>query len=537
MADLVKKIKIKKQDGTFTDYIPIGAEAQNISTSDGDSVQLKLNKKPYYYNSVADMKADTKLKAGDMAITLGYYEVNDGGRAEYKIVSSSDSYYETLNNNLKAELIINNKINVKWFGAYGDGTHDDATALNNALNFGRTSSIAIYSPKNNTYLVGNPLNFSDITLDFNNSEIKTNSAIDIITLNSKNYYGTIEKVNINCNGVATAGIHIIEARKKYFSNINIYNIVQDGVKYDTGYEIDFNHSHLQGTSTSTTSVGLHLLGGDSHWNDIIIIDCCTAVINRALNFYTQIHAWILTKALCYHSKFFHHIGGRLKMSQCYCDTYQYCFYFSEANVTPEINCDELQLYYNSGIIKDEYMNSEHAYVFYYEEDAKGLYTNNITLSNAKLNGITLNNHSTDFSNQIMSCYLAGVRFSNVILMSWITNSITNSLNENVEYLNNKITAFGDTVTLDLAVKIPADYWTSQSDAEREILLGVVSVPFKPIIDVNFMAAVHTASQWKASGMCYCYLAQNGNLQCRLNQDIGIAADQYIKIHLTYNRTQ
>ena len=54
MADLVKKIKIKKQDGTFTDYIPIGAEAQNVSTSDGDSVQWKLNRKPYYYNRITN---------------------------------------------------------------------------------------------------------------------------------------------------------------------------------------------------------------------------------------------------------------------------------------------------------------------------------------------------------------------------------------------------------------------------------------------------------------------------------------------------
>ena len=110
MADLFKKIKIKKQDGTFTDYIPIGAEAKNIETNDGDSVQLKLNKKPYYYNSVADMKADTKLKAGDMVVTLGYYTANDGGRAEYKIVSGTyiddGGSYHQLDNNLYAELII-----------------------------------------------------------------------------------------------------------------------------------------------------------------------------------------------------------------------------------------------------------------------------------------------------------------------------------------------------------------------------------------------------------------------------------------------
>ena len=79
MADLIKKIKIKKQDGTFTDYIPIGADAVNVETSDGESVELKLNKKPYYYDTVADMKADTKLKAGDTCQTLGYYSASDGG--------------------------------------------------------------------------------------------------------------------------------------------------------------------------------------------------------------------------------------------------------------------------------------------------------------------------------------------------------------------------------------------------------------------------------------------------------------------------
>lgn len=42
MADLVKKIKIKKQDGTFTDYIPIGAEALNINMNNNRSVQENI---------------------------------------------------------------------------------------------------------------------------------------------------------------------------------------------------------------------------------------------------------------------------------------------------------------------------------------------------------------------------------------------------------------------------------------------------------------------------------------------------------------
>ena len=115
MANRIKKLKIKKQDGTFSDYIHIGADAQNIDTTDGESVELKLNKKPYYYNSVADMKTDTKLKVGDMVITLGYYNVNDGKGATYKIISNTTGYDETniieLNNNLYALDITNIKYN------------------------------------------------------------------------------------------------------------------------------------------------------------------------------------------------------------------------------------------------------------------------------------------------------------------------------------------------------------------------------------------------------------------------------------------
>lgn len=137
MSDLIKKIKIKKQDGSFTDYIPIGAEAGNVNVDD-ESVATKLNKTPYYYNSVADMKADTKLKAGDMAITLGYYEANDGGGAEYKIVSdnsltSNDVTIHTLSNTLKAKLLWDNVLNIKQAGAKGDGTTVDTSAFEKAI--------------------------------------------------------------------------------------------------------------------------------------------------------------------------------------------------------------------------------------------------------------------------------------------------------------------------------------------------------------------------------------------------------------------
>ena len=149
--DRIKKLKIKKQDGTFSDYIPIGADAENVDTTDGESVELKLNKKPYYYNSIANMKADTKLKVGDMAITLGYYEANDGGGAEYRIINGNytddgGSYHE-LENNLWAELIFKDmKVNVKKFGAKGDDSFDNTNIFNNCIDYCNVNKMDLYFP-------------------------------------------------------------------------------------------------------------------------------------------------------------------------------------------------------------------------------------------------------------------------------------------------------------------------------------------------------------------------------------------------------
>ena len=135
MSDRIKKIKVKKADGSMTDYIPIGADAENIDTTDGESVQLKLNKKPYYYNTVADMKADTKLKAGDMAITLGYYTANDGGGALYRIRNVTGNDVSNIlvipiSETLVAEIVIEQNLYSKQLGLKGDNVTDETLLLN-----------------------------------------------------------------------------------------------------------------------------------------------------------------------------------------------------------------------------------------------------------------------------------------------------------------------------------------------------------------------------------------------------------------------
>ena len=88
------------------------------------------------FDTVADMKLATNLVNGSYAKTLGYRNVDDGGMSQYKIRTKTiDDTTNEMNlialydNTLVAELITNNKVDIKQMGAYGDGVHDDTTSL------------------------------------------------------------------------------------------------------------------------------------------------------------------------------------------------------------------------------------------------------------------------------------------------------------------------------------------------------------------------------------------------------------------------
>ena len=86
------------------------------------NINKQVNKKPYYFNTVAEMKA-YNLSVGDMVITKGYYIENDGGAAEYEIVEDNSliedgGIIHHISEDIYAKLIIkNNVINIRQLGA------------------------------------------------------------------------------------------------------------------------------------------------------------------------------------------------------------------------------------------------------------------------------------------------------------------------------------------------------------------------------------------------------------------------------------
>lgn len=213
---------------------------------------VKDNKSVHFYDTVASMKTDTKLKSGMYVKTKGYYSINDGGSAEYYIRTKTGTDVEDNGSihfigTLVAELIPqNNIINIKQFGAKGDGETDDTLSFQNAFN--NINDKVLYID-NNTYLVDDTLtinNKSNFTIKCNGILHSKSSDIHekdtILISNSSNFKvdglyitSTLDKTELapadhvrqNYTGSNRLGIKLSNCQDCILDNIVTENMAQD----------------------------------------------------------------------------------------------------------------------------------------------------------------------------------------------------------------------------------------------------------------------------------------------------------------------
>lgn len=219
-------------------------------------------------NSVSEMKAISNLVSGNIIRTAGYYSANDGGGATYIIRERKETDVEDLgvihfiNDNLVAEMIINNSVNVKQFGAKGDGLTDDTTQIQNAID-----KCNILNFDNSVYLTTGLNLKSNSIIIFNDTSLKMKP-------NNLSAYGVIKIKNIE--------------------NINIYGFVKligDYLEH-TGETGEFGHAL---SIIGSSNVNIENVQCSYGWGDGCYIGPTDDLLNNPINI-------IINNLVCHHNR-------------------------------------------------------------------------------------------------------------------------------------------------------------------------------------------------------------------------------------------
>lgn len=501
-----------------------------------------LNSKAIFgFDNVASMKSATNLINGSYAQTYGFYNKNDGGNALYKIRNiTNDDIVDNMfiipmqNENLIAELLVDD-LYVEQLGAKGNGIDNDTTILQNAINYCINKQITLKSRGGKTFLITSSLNFNNkIDIDFNNSTIKTNTAIDMLVFNylsGNDYQGFLKNIVIDMNNIATKGIYIIRSVKKLISAITIKNISNIGYQIDDGYEIIFEKSHLYGSAN--TSIGLQLNDSDCHYTDLIMIDVHTGIVAGASNFFTRIHAWMLTRSFIPNSKFMRCTSGSTSfLNQCYSDTYHYSFYLENSH---RIKLTEHYNYNNQNIMNSDVITAcgGMIYMFYFTDPS---YSAGVSITNSHIMGLPNNNEHASFTNLQQNEILSYCDY-NTRTVNFVKNfkaneiPITTLLDDNFSLSSsyaNQISRISGIV--DLNIRLQASNYIEGANQE----LTVYNLPqqFRPITETSMLLPV-TDSSYNLKTYIFGYIATGGNVNIRIPTGTNINSNDRIHLNKSF----
>ena len=225
------------------------------------------------FNTVIEMKQATNLISGSMVKTLGYNILNDKGGAFYKIreVTNQDTVDEELlialsNENLVAELIIEDCLIPEQIGAIGDGITDTTTKFYHAMNIATNYKIPLQLV--NRYKINNLIDFRTGVLVIRGSKAQVPTLIDEVSPNSSNLiFGENGKIEIN--GVA---------------NITFENIAFTGVSKAIGKAIVLKSfkNKIINCSFNAFDIAISTEQGTNWTGENQIVNCNFIAVNKCI---------------------------------------------------------------------------------------------------------------------------------------------------------------------------------------------------------------------------------------------------------------
>lgn len=254
----------KKSKVALTDYTLIEDEDGTKLAQVSSFKQILTSN--LMFNTIEDLKSAT-LKEGEICMTLGYHEINDGGGATYYIAYEPTAvednglvHYLYTSDTLRAKLVVYDYITPEQFGAYGDGTHDDSAIINKCIDTG-------YMVKFNAghiYRINTPIQLkSDMYLDFDGAKIKptycdmfskkadVSDLNPIVNITIKGFYADLSK--------ASNGFNIAHpVRNMDVSDFVMHGIASYGFKLPACDQVHIHDGHMIGGDLQT-QIGIGLV--------------------------------------------------------------------------------------------------------------------------------------------------------------------------------------------------------------------------------------------------------------------------------------
>lgn len=340
--------EITSEDITINVVNPIGYKKPTTYNPFFDSIPMKNNATQYQvlvandntdflgkttmFKTLQELKTASTIIENQLVSTMGFYNVGDGGAANYFIrkpnVGEQPNNYTTFSiNNLIAELIYDGYILADQVGAiHGNNTIDCSLGVNYVLN--NTSATLLFM--GGVYYFKNSI-LSDYvklilepntTLSYNGDGVIENFIGINIGNNSQKRDSIIKGGVINCNQKCNNAITLNWIIQTTISDIVISNILQSGINISSSSQGNTitNVRVTNGEITQPNTFGIKSSGGDNTYIRCVIVDCQTGIQLNSADCAIECHPWISKNSMYTGSTAFMISGEGNTMSCCQSDT-------------------------------------------------------------------------------------------------------------------------------------------------------------------------------------------------------------------------